>query len=185
MRCLLCACFYCVTSHNLYLLFASSPGKNDPFAFCLFRILNFLSDQVTHLFRSNQSASLRHNVTGAVSGSQNLLYSSLNCICLPHPDPENNEASWLQIGSLQSGWQYPCPAISGAEPWLGSYRPNLVSFRLADGQHSDGSGYHGLASSERISPNIFSVRITSNCFGSLTSCIAQLSTSICSSVTSG
>ena len=41
------------------------------------------------------------------------------------------------------------------------------------------------ASSDKISPNIFSVRITSNCFGSFTSCIAQLSTSICSYVTSG
>ena len=34
-----------------------------------------------------------------------------------------------------------------------------------------------LASSDKISPNIFSVKMTSNCFGSLTSCIAQLSTS--------
>ena len=42
-----------------------------------------------------------------------------------------------------------------------------------------------LASSDKISPNIFSVRITSNCFGSRTSCIAQLSTSMCSKVTSG
>ena len=41
------------------------------------------------------------------------------------------------------------------------------------------------ASSERISPNIFSVTITSNCAGSRTSCIAELSTSICSRVTSG
>ena len=42
-----------------------------------------------------------------------------------------------------------------------------------------------LASSDKMSPNMFSVRITSNCFGSLTNCMAQLSTSICSSVTSG
>ena len=37
-----------------------------------------------------------------------------------------------------------------------------------------------VASSDKISPNIFSVKMTSNCFGSLTSCIAQLSTSMCS-----
>ena len=42
-----------------------------------------------------------------------------------------------------------------------------------------------LASSDKMSPNIFSVKITSNCAGSFTSCIAQLSTSICSKVTSG
>jgi hypothetical protein len=41
------------------------------------------------------------------------------------------------------------------------------------------------ASSERMSPNMFSVTITSNARGSRTSCIAALSTSMCSSVTSG
>ena len=42
-----------------------------------------------------------------------------------------------------------------------------------------------LASSDRISPNIFSVSTTSNCPGFITSCIAQLSTSICVRLTSG
>ena len=41
------------------------------------------------------------------------------------------------------------------------------------------------ASSDRISPNIFSVTITSNWPGSLTICMAQLSTSISVRVTSG
>ena len=42
-----------------------------------------------------------------------------------------------------------------------------------------------LASSDRISPNIFSVKITSNWPGSITSCMAQLSTSMFSRATSG
>ena len=42
-----------------------------------------------------------------------------------------------------------------------------------------------LASSDKISPNIFSVRITSNWPGFITSCIAQLSTSILVTSTSG
>ena len=42
-----------------------------------------------------------------------------------------------------------------------------------------------LASSDKMSPNMFSVKITSNWRGFITSCIAQLSTSIFSSVTSG
>ncbi len=41
------------------------------------------------------------------------------------------------------------------------------------------------ASSERMSPNRFSVRITSKCRGAATSCIAALSTSTCSSSTFG
>ena len=41
------------------------------------------------------------------------------------------------------------------------------------------------ASSERMSPNIFSVTITSNWLGSLTICIAQLSTSMSVTSTSG
>jgi len=40
------------------------------------------------------------------------------------------------------------------------------------------------ASSERMSPNMFSVTMTSNCAGFFTICIAQLSTSISVSSTS-
>ena len=71
-----------------------------------------------------------------------------------------------------------------AEPWDGSYRPKLVSFKDALGSMPI-EPVIMLASSERISPNIFSVRITSNWAGLLTSCMAQLSTSISSTVTSG
>ena len=74
--------------------------------------------------------------------------------------------------------------MSGAEPPLGSYRPNFVSFMLAEGSIPI-EPVIMLASSDRISPNIFSVTITSNCAGSFTSCIALLSTSMCSRVTSG
>ena len=41
------------------------------------------------------------------------------------------------------------------------------------------------ASSERMSPNMFSQRMTSNCFGHLTSCMAALSTYMWESSTSG
>ena len=82
------------------------------------------------------------------------------------------------------GFAISFPAISGAEPWLGSYRPNFVSFRLAE-DSIPMDPVTMLASSDRISPNIFSVRITSNCAGSRTSCIAQLSTSMWESSTSG
>ena len=55
----------------------------------------------------------------------------------------------------------------------------MVSFRLAE-DNIPIEPVTILASSDKISPNIFSVKMTSNCFGSLTSCIAQLSTSMCS-----
>ena len=82
------------------------------------------------------------------------------------------------------GLAIPFPAISGAEPPLGSYSPNLLSFKLALANIPI-EPVTILASSDKISPNIFSVKITSNCFGFLTICIAQLSTNICSNVTSG
>ena len=77
-----------------------------------------------------------------------------------------------------------CPAISGAEPWLGSYKPKLPSFKLAE-DNIPIEPVTILASSDKMSPNMFSVRITSNCLGSLTNCMAQLSTNICSNSTSG
>ena len=61
---------------------------------------------------------------------------------------------------------------------------NFVSFKLAE-LSIPMEPVIMLASSERMSPNMFSVRITSNCAGSFTSCIAQLSTNICSRATSG
>ena len=76
------------------------------------------------------------------------------------------------------GFAISCPAMSGAEPWLGSYRPNLVSFKTGGGQHSDGTGDHRL-------PHQKGYRRTCSLSGSrqtapdlLTSCMAQLSTSI-------
>ena len=59
-----------------------------------------------------------------------------------------------------SGLAMSRPAISGAEPCTGSNRP-VPSPRLADGRRpSDPTT--APASSERMSPNMFSVRITSN-----------------------
>ena len=82
------------------------------------------------------------------------------------------------------GFALSMPAMSGADPPDGSYIPNFVSLRDADDNIPIDPEIIE-ASSERISPNIFSVSTTSNCAGSFTSCIAQLSTSMCSSVTSG
>ena len=78
----------------------------------------------------------------------------------------------------------PLPAMSGAEPWTGSYMPGPPSSpRLAEG--SIPSEPVSIAdSSLRMSPNMFSVRITSKRDGSETSCIAALSTSRWSSSTS-
>src|SRR5699024_11590236 len=76
------------------------------------------------------------------------------------------------------------PAMSGAEPWMGSYRPRVPSPSEEDGIIPMEPVIME-ASSERMSPNIFSVTMTSNWAGSLTICMAQLSTNISLYATSG
>ena len=65
--------------------------------------------------------------------------------------------------------------MSGAEPWIGSYSPKPLPPKLAEASIPM-EPLIMEASSERISPNILEVSITSNCPGSRTSCMAQLST---------
>ena len=76
---------------------------------------------------------------------------------------------------MASGFARPLPAMSGAVPWIGSYSPLPRSLRDAEGSMPiDPVSID--ASSERMSPNMFPVTMTSNCLGLRTSCIAQLST---------
>ena len=83
--------------------------------------------------------------------------------------------------SIAAGFATPFPAMSGAEPCTGSKMPGPTSPRLAE-PASPSPPVTAAASSERMSPNMFSVTITSKRSGALTSCIAALSTSMCSSV---
>src|SRR5450756_3051523 len=76
------------------------------------------------------------------------------------------------------------PAISGAEPWHGSYRPLLFASSEADG-NMPMEPVSIDASSDKISPKILPVKITSNCLGARTSCIAALSTYMCDNATAG
>ena len=82
------------------------------------------------------------------------------------------------------GLAIPRPAMSGAEPCAGSKIPGPESARLADGA-SPRPPVTAAARSLRMSPNMFSVTITSNCSGVVAICIAALSTSMCSTLTSG
>ena len=83
--------------------------------------------------------------------------------------------------NIASGLAAPVPAMSGAEPWTGSNTPGPSA------SPSEALGSIPIepvsiaASSLRMSPNMFSVRITSKCRGAAISCIAALSTSRCSS----
>src|SRR3984957_1044881 len=74
-----------------------------------------------------------------------------------------------------------CPAMSGAEPCTGSYRPTHAPDALRPPSDADGSMPIDPAStapsSLRMSPNIFSVSTTSKRRGFKINCIAQLSTS--------
>src|SRR5690606_4371970 len=85
---------------------------------------------------------------------------------------------------VASGLAIPCPAISGAEPGQGSYMPWLLASSEADGSMPM-EPVSMEASSERMSPNMLSVTITSNCLGARTSCLAALSTYLWLSSTCG
>ena len=60
----------------------------------------------------------------------------------------------------------PLPAMSGAVPWMGSYRPLLFASSEAEGSMPI-EPVSIDASSDRMSPNMLPVTITSNCFGRL------------------
>ena len=76
------------------------------------------------------------------------------------------------------------PAMSGAEPWMGSYRPRLVAPKEEEASMPMEPVIIA-ASSERMSPKMFEVTTTSNWAGFFTSCMAALSTSISVTSTSG
>ena len=83
--------------------------------------------------------------------------------------------------NIANGLATPWPAISGAEPWTGSNSPGPSAPREALGSIPI-DPVSIAASSERMSPNMFSVTIVSKWRGDETSCMAALSTSMCSSV---
>ena len=80
---------------------------------------------------------------------------------------------------MAKGFAIPLPAISGAEPCTGSYIALHFPFFFSPIE-ADGSiprePVNIEAQSDKISPNILVVTITSNCWGFLTSCIEALST---------
>jgi hypothetical protein len=78
----------------------------------------------------------------------------------------------------------PLPAMSGAEPWMGSYMPLPSASSDADGSMPM-EPVSIAAQSDRMSPNMLVVTMTSNCFGARTSCMAALSTYMWLSSTSG
>ena len=88
-----------------------------------------------------------------------------------------------------SGLALPCPAMSGADPCTGSYRPRHAPLGSWLPIEADGSMPIEPARTEpsslRMSPKRFSVTTTSKAVGRSRSCIAQLSTSMCSSSMSG
>ena len=84
---------------------------------------------------------------------------------------------------VASGLATPLPAMSGALPWLGSYKPWLLELSEAEGNMPI-EPVSMEASSERMSPNMLPVTMTSNFFGSFTNCMAALSTYMWSRATS-
>src|SRR5665647_2870846 len=98
--------------------------------------------------------------------------------------PKLRSSIMAALRMVAHGLASPLPAISGAEPWIGSYRLTPPAPTLADGSIPM-LPVSMAASSLSTSPNRFSVAITSNCLGSRMNCMAQLSTSMWRSSTSG
>ncbi len=90
---------------------------------------------------------------------------------------------------VPSGLATSRPAMSGADPWMGSYRPwrpwavDRVPSEAEGNMPSEPA--ITAASSDRMSPNRFSVTITSKLAGHLARAMAAESTSRCSRLTSG
>ncbi|MNL41005.1 hypothetical protein D3C87_1633900 [compost metagenome] len=76
-----------------------------------------------------------------------------------------------------------CPAISCAEPWIGSKNPVPSPIDAEASMPIEPAICE--ASSVKMSPNKLAVSTTSNFFGFFTNCIAVLSINICSVSTSG
>nr|ACU24384.1 unknown [Glycine max] len=88
------------------------------------------------------------------------------------------------LRTVANGFALSCPAISGAEPCMGSKSPGPEAPRLAEGSIPI-LPVTIEASSDNISPKMLFVTMVSNCFGSRISCIEALSTYMCESSTSG
>ena len=108
----------------------------------------------------------------------------ITTVCGEITVPKENRSIIAAERIVAIGFASPVPAISGADPWIGSYRPQLVLPMDAEAR-SPIEPVIWDASSDRMSPNILEVRTTSNLDGSRTSCIAALSTSISLNSTSG
>ena len=74
----------------------------------------------------------------------------------------------------------PRPAMSGADPWMGSNNPPRP-FAPSDAEGRSPMEPASIdASSVRMSPNMFSITMTSKSRGRLMRCIDAESTSMCS-----
>src|SRR5690606_16551968 len=98
--------------------------------------------------------------------------------------PRLCRSSIAALKIVPQGFARPWPAISGAQPGIGSSRPGPASPSDADGSSPIEPASID-ASSVRMSPNMFSVTMTSKSAGRLKRCMAAASTSRCSTVSSG
>ena len=85
---------------------------------------------------------------------------------------------------VASGLATPLPAMSGAEPWLGSVQALAPGVQRGRRQHADGTGEHGGRVRQDVAEHAAGEQHV-KLLGALTSCIAALSTYMWSSSMSG
>ena len=143
---------------------------------------DILKNTVAHLFGADEGCPRRRNVSGSIPLAQHGLDGRFRSDPLLPPSRTNTAASSHPRQSCRWGWPRPFPQYPAhCREWVHTCRRDAPM--LADGNIPI-DPVNMAASSLKISPNRFVVRITSNCRGFRINCIAQLSTYMCRSSTS-
>ena len=122
-------------------------------------------DQISHFFCIRQLVHPSDMMSPVRYPSvRTCLYGCLYCICLFVQDRVSSGASLLRKGSLQSGLLYSVLRYPVRIRGLAHTDQIWSHLRLAE-ESIPMEPVTILASSDKISPNMFSVRITSNCAG--------------------
>ena len=107
------------------------------------------------------------------------------CASAPLPRRTCSAASSPRDSIVASGLATFLPAMSGAEPWIGSYRPLPRRIERGRGQHADRAGQHRRLVGQDVAEHVAGDDARRTAWDARTSCIAALSTYMCESSTSG
>src|SRR6266581_4025454 len=106
------------------------------------------------------SFSPSRTVSAVRSPSANTRETARSIACAASSRLSDQRSNSAALKMAPTGFATPFPAMSGADPWIGSYNPAVPAPRLADGSMPSAPASMD-ASSVRMSPKRFSVSTTS------------------------